>query len=487
MKMTPDAYASAVVHELQNGFSFGRSRAVDAVQTSEQYVRKGFASGVSPAFVAKRIAGKSSRSWGKSVAGLASGVREAPAPAGAPTPLARLAAGAPIVMVSMRGRSGLSTGSTACGLSSDWQPPLFGLDMSDAAFKALNDSELPATDALSEFKRASSSLPLIRQYWVNKKKGVGRMRMPGALYVEDSKNVKVIGTDEYRARREAAGAKKQRAAATYASISSSCPDECALRDNGCYAQQGKTAMSVRRLDAEARKFGLTSVQTAASEAYSIYSAHKGGAIPENTFFRFHVSGDSQTVEGTLLLADAYRDWHSRGGDKGWCYTHAWSKVPRRAWGKISTLASVDNPATDVVKAKSMGYAPAIVVESFGQITAMDHRTGNVTDYDKFEEQWDARRARRQFAEDPHGTVYIPCPAQVFELNLSRTEFKSGERNAHKGKNAGKGCLDCKLCFNDDFLRKNNLGIAFEAHGPGTKRALTVLGNKREPRAPRDTK
>lgn len=483
MKLSPDAYASSVVNELQNGFSFGRTRAVDAVQRNESYVRKGLTAGVAPAFVAKRIAGKTKAEWGRTVAGLAGGTRSTPVPSGAPTALARIAVSAPVVTESLRrgrSRSGLAAGSNACGLTPDWQPPLFGFDMSDEALEEMRTSELPADLAVAEFKRASSSLPLMHQYWHNKKNKVSRQRMPGALYVESSGNVKVIGTKAYRKRREAAGARKQRAAATYASISSSCPDECALRDNGCYAQQGKTAMTVRRLDAEAKKFGLTSVQTAASEAYSIFSAHRGGKVPENTFFRFHVSGDSQTVEGTLLLADAYRDWQSRGGVKGWCYTHAWTKVPRKAWGKISTLASVDNPATEVQRAKAMGYAPAIVVESFGRITAMDSKQ-NVIDFDAFEEQWNARRARRQFAEDPNGTVYIPCPAQVFELNLSRDEYKSGKKNANDGKNAGKGCLDCQLCFNDDFLRRNNLGIAFEAHGPGTKRALNVLGDKRVPR------
>ena len=272
-------------------------------------------------------------------------------------------------------------------------------------------------------------------------------------------------------------------------------------------------MTTRRLDKETRALHLDSLSTAASEAFSIFTSHAAGpvfgsnaeghtrAAPRhgNLFLRVHVGGDSQTVPGTQLIAAVVADWMRRGGKLAWSYTHAWFKVPRAAWGPVSVLASVDNPIREADQARKMGYAPAVVVDSFGPLRSVQ-KTGKkleVTDFDLFVQEMATRRAKRywpgpggaaQEGTKPKGALFIPCPAQVGEYSLSREEFAAGLRDPRRGKKAGVGCLDCGLCFAADARFKNNEGIMFEAHGPKTKRALEMLdeGRRTSKKGPRDT-
>jgi hypothetical protein len=485
-----DLYAYKVARDLVERHHFGKTRAINSVQGDEAYVRKAYGANLPPAYVAKRIAlGRSAgqkkprkRPDGR-VHGRIQGVHAGSGRLG-PAGIEALRT-TDVEQVSRR-TPGMASGSSACGIDPNWQPPLFGEDMSISAIETLDGSVIAPHEAVDAFKHAATSFPLIHQYFLTAKSKVkdvprlSRMRMPGALYVEKTGNTKVIGGPNYRAKRKMDG---KVAAATYASISSSCPDECALRDNGCYAQQGKTSMTIRRLDAEAHKYHLTSVDTAAAEAYSIYTSYSAGPVKGRTYLRVHVGGDSQTVPGTMLIADAVRDWIHRGGIQAWCYTHAWFKVPRKAWGAVSTLASLDDPPREISKAKGMGYAPAVVVQSFGMITAMHKVPGGwrVDDFETFQREMRERRAVRKFEGDNTGTVYHPCPAQTGEFDLRAEEFAAGLKDPSKGKRAGVGCLDCQLCFNEDLLRKNNRGIMFEAHGPKTRRALEMLGQVRAPR------
>lgn len=499
-----DIFAMKVIHELSL-MGVSRERAIAEVQSQEPYVRKAFQSNVQPAFVARNIA-RGLQGKHQTYVGASKGTK---APPGAPSPLAHEAASAPIVMRSLR-QPGMATGTSACGLDPAWQPPVFGIDLSEDALEQIATTPIADSQEMHEYGAAinalnvslgtmvalsTKGLPKLHQYFLNKKKGISHMRMPGALFVSDTGNLKVTGSRLYKERRKIDGKK---ADATYASISASCPDECALRDNGCYAQQGKTAMTTRRLDAEAKKYGLSSFATAAGEAYAIFTGHQGGRVDKpfknangqitksRTFLRVHVSGDSQTVVGTRLLALAVTDWMSRGGVKAWSYTHAWSKVPRAAWGVVSTLASLDNPAAERRQAQAMGYVPAIVVANFGYLHSMKKKEGGyvVEDFEAFQKEMAARRAQFPFKEDPQGPLYIPCPAQTREYDLTQQEWDQGLRDPSKGARVGRGCVDCMLCFNDQsYLKKNNLGIAFEAHGPKTKRALEMLDDLRK--APRD--
>lgn len=112
--------------------------------------------------------------------------------------------------------------------------------------------------------------------------------------------------------------------------------------------------------------------------------------------------------GTKLLAKAVDKWISKGGVGAWSYTHAWKKVNRSYWGKVSCLASVDS--VEWVKlAQELGYVPALVVSQFS--------------------------SNKAFKLEGSDIKWVPCPAQTKD-NVS--------------------CSSCKLCFNDSRLRDLNL-------------------------------
>ena len=87
------------------------------------------------------------------------------------------------------------------------------------------------------------------------------------------------------------------------------------------------------------------------------------------------------------------------------------------------------PVFSIERARNNGYAPAIVVDEF--------------------------KSPKAFKLNDCETKFIPCPAQTMD----------------------KDCVTCKLCFKSEYLYKNNIGIAFAAHGikkDNLKRRLKVI-------------
>lgn len=232
------------------------------------------------------------------------------------------------------------------------------------------------------------------------------MKKTSAIYVQNTKNSKLSkfghGID-----------------ATYASIKSSCSDICPWFNNGCYAQSGKVAIILSRLNND-----TTSLQVAKDEAKAIDESWGGGKIPSNQILRLHVSGDCQTNLDAKTLAESVSSWIKRGGDKAYSYTHSWRKIKKESWGKISILASVES-YIDAAKALKKNYAPAIIVPKF--------------------------ESKKAFIKN--NIKFIPCPAQTFEKIT---------------------CLDCRLCFDADKLVARSAGIAFEAYGVGAGKVKLKL-------------
>lgn len=236
--------------------------------------------------------------------------------------------------------------------------------------------------------------------------------MNGAIYVSESGNSKINGS--------------KKVDATYSSIKTSCPKDCPLMGEGCYAELGYVGITSHRLDDEAK--GNSPLDTARAEAKAIDNSYKGGPVPAGRDLRIHVAGDSRTLAGTRLINNAVKRWKQRGGGSVWSYTHAWKHVPRDEWSAVSILASV-NHVNEVEAARAQGYAPAIVVPE--------------------------HPSEKAFQLDGCDTKFIPCPAQT----------------------RGVGCTDCRLCFNADRLHDNNFGIAFAVHGvmkDKMKRHLNVV-------------
>lgn len=223
--------------------------------------------------------------------------------------------------------------------------------------------------------------------------------MRGAIYAEDSKNTKISGNGKVDA--------------TYASIKNTCPDTCSLKGEGCYAQTSFVGMINARMNSRARQG--SPLQLARAEARAIDASYKGGAVPAGRPLRLHVSGDSRTIKGTRVLSAAVSRWKKRGGGNAWSYTHAHQHVPRKEWGEVSVLASIEH-TKDVESVRKMGYAPAIVVG--------EHPSD------------------KAYKLDGSDTTFIPCPQQTREV----------------------ACADCQLCMRADWLYTTNRGISFSAHG-----------------------
>lgn len=228
-------------------------------------------------------------------------------------------------------------------------------------------------------------------------------------------------------------AKRPYCCSTYTSISATCDDACAFKEGGCYAAAGLTGLAVARLDEEAAS--LSALDVVRAEVDLIDGSFGGGQIPQDGArggrdLRLHVGGDAGAVAGVELLAAVAERWSARGGGVVWTYTHAWRTILRSFWGKISTIASVETPA-HVEEARSMGYAPALVVDRFPN----KHRVFLVG-------------ANR----------FIPCPAETAQIT----------------------CVDCRLCFDDETLLRRGDGIAFSTHGRDegkANRRLDVLNNR----------
>jgi len=218
---------------------------------------------------------------------------------------------------------------------------------------------------------------------------------------------------------------------TYASVATSCPSSCELRNAGCYAQNGPVGFTTRRLDRGATRSAPT--LTAKQEARAIDCAFSGRDVPQDGVkggrdLRLHTAGDASTPQAARILGAAAKRWKARKGGDVWTYTHAGASVPRSAWGEhVSVLASVDR-VEDVPAMQAQGYAVARYVASFPS-----------------DKSWVEA-----------GVRWVACPAQTREDT---------------------GCADCRLCMDSEGLRARNVGIAFSAHGTQAnkiKRRLTVV-------------
>lgn len=202
--------------------------------------------------------------------------------------------------------------------------------------------------------------------------------------------------------------------AVYRPVGSSCDPDCALLDNGCYAQQGNVNIHQRR---------------AGRETFDPVQWVLG--LPVGSLVRWCVSGDVVGPDGAEYR-EAIKVAHQLRPDiKGWSYTHSWADPEIRDWANslpsnVRIVASLDDPAHEN-RARAMGWRTiATVIE-----------TANGKGYTDQE----ARDVRRSGS--------LPCPAQRVSL----------------------GCADCLACMRDG-------SIVFAVHGPAQKTARRSLAARR---------
>lgn len=205
--------------------------------------------------------------------------------------------------------------------------------------------------------------------------------------------------------------------ATYAPIAPTCDPSCPLMNNGCYAQSGNVGFLVRRLERDNANLNGDTLAVLEGDEIADMARH---AEPWRAL-RIHVSGDAATPFRAEQMARGAAAW------KGpvWSYTHAWRKVRREHWGRVSVLASCES-IEGVLDARRQGYAAALVVASHPA---------------------DGRAYR-----SPSGVKVIPCPSQTRDVK----------------------CSYCRLCWDDSLLFSQTACISFAVHGSSKKRALTVI-------------
>jgi hypothetical protein len=199
---------------------------------------------------------------------------------------------------------------------------------------------------------------------------------------------------------------------------SSCSDKCPFKKGGCYAEQSFQGFTTRKLNSADTDQSTLGIARAEAKAIDSLTGQRD--------LRVHVVGDCSDNASARLVAAAAERHMAKKGKKAWSYTHSWSDVARKAWGRVSVLASVETLA-DARKAMRRGYAVAMVVSRFGS------------------------RKASMLAPDVKG---IPCPAQTTE---------------------GVTCTSCRLCWNDQSLLDRRAIVLFEAHGSGQAKIRKALG------------
>lgn len=221
-------------------------------------------------------------------------------------------------------------------------------------------------------------------------------------------------------------------ASTYVSIAATCPTSCPFKAGGCFAAASSGHLTMRKLDAAA--VGMSAIDVTRAEVALIDNAWKRG-VPQDGArggrdFRLHVGGEVSDRIGATLLAGAAKRFRARGGGAMWTFTHQWEHdIERDDWGDVSVLASVQH-VEQVEPARRLGYVPAIVVPEFASPKA--------------------------FTIPGSPVRWIPCPAES------------------RGNTT---CAQCRLCLDDDNLRRHGLGIAFAAHGRDKLVAIARLGTR----------
>lgn len=228
-------------------------------------------------------------------------------------------------------------------------------------------------------------------------------------------------------------------ASTYASIEATCPSSCRFKGNGCYAQAGSMHLTMGELDRAAQ--GRVSLDVTLAEAHALERLWLRG-VPQDgrrgpRDLRLHVGGDASCERGARALARAVVDLKERGLGSAWTFTHRWREIPRRAWGSIAVLASIEDP-DELPEAVAMGYAPAFTVDRFPSKKAFAIGGG-----------WKA----------------IPCPYEAAGGGEERPEDAETSKAPR--------CVECRLCLDQDLLGRRR-AIAFALHGALVDVARTRL-------------
>lgn len=226
------------------------------------------------------------------------------------------------------------------------------------------------------------------------------------------------------------------------SPSSTCPDACPFKQNGCYAKYGPMAMHWRNVEANGREFSEFLAMVAGLKPATLWRAHSAGDLPNEG-----ETTDSISRTALGLLIEANR------GRNGFTYTHKpctpeairhMCKVQERAPVQADWQLMRDNRAA-VAHANLNGFTVNLSMNSIAELDAFGLTALPVA---VVIPERTATFEPREF-KTPGGNQVVVCPAQWRATS----------------------CEDCGLC------QKSNrkFAIGFHAHGQDKKRvSLKVL-------------
>lgn len=195
----------------------------------------------------------------------------------------------------------------------------------------------------------------------------------------------------------------------------SCPDSCALKSSGCYAESGNVRMHWQRLDDSSKGYNIEEL-----------AAHIR-TIPRNSLWRHNVAGDlthnGRDIDGAALA------WivAANKGRRGFTYTHAHDTAANRL-----CIQQANNEGFTInLSANSPEHADELAALNIGPVVTLvdiDAPTHSTT---------------------PEGRPIITCPAT-----------RSDNIN----------CATCGLCA----VSTRRSIVGFPVHGSSKKKASAVI-------------
>lgn len=128
---------------------------------------------------------------------------------------------------------------------------------------------------------------------------------------------------------------------------STCPDSCALKANGCYADAGMVRINWQKLDTKGLSLDalLASIQ----------------ALPKGQLWRHNVAGDLPSIDVLDALTQANK------GRKGFTYTHAFNDYP----GMLQAVQQANEQGFTVnLSANSMQQADTLKALGAGPVVCL---------------------------------------------------------------------------------------------------------------------
>lgn len=196
----------------------------------------------------------------------------------------------------------------------------------------------------------------------------------------------------------------------------SCPDSCALKANGCYAESGMVRLHWQKLDQQTAGYDL-------AQFVGLISS-----LPTGAAFRHNVAGDIPDLHHLMCISKAAQSRNL----EGWTYTHNHSdEAMRNGIAYVNTKQGL----TVNLSANSPKHADELLALTIGPVVT-------VVSPDTWKDD-------KPISKTSKGNTIVRCPAEYIE---------------------GMDCDKCRLCAVS--TRRGIVG--FTAHGVAKRKVIALV-------------